>query len=180
MPSAVADLAVIEKFLNTLDERAFTRHGQDHVATDELTSPQALNRWMEAHGLTAAGQEPCQSNLTAAVSLRAAVRESLRGATDSANVAHALAAFPLRLTPDSSGRLHLGADTGVPGLDVIVETIATSAAEGRWWRLKLCASPDCRWAFYDTSRSGGGRWCSMEVCGNRHKTRAYRQRRATG
>jgi predicted RNA-binding Zn ribbon-like protein len=180
VPFAVADLVVIEEFLNTLDERAFTRHGQNHVATDELTSPEALNRWMEAHGLATARQEPHPSDLTAALSLRAAVRETLSGAHDPALVAQTLAAFPLRLRPDSSGRLHLAADTGVHGLDAIVETIATSAAEGRWSRLKLCASPDCRWAFYDTSRSGGGRWCSMEVCGNRHKTRAYRQRRATG
>jgi predicted RNA-binding Zn ribbon-like protein len=117
--------------------------------------------------------------LTAAISLRGAVRESLIGGTDSTHIAQTLAAFPLRLTPDSSDRLRLAAVTDVPGLDVIVEAIATSVAEGRWSRLKLCASPDCRWAFYDTSRSGGGRWCSMEVCGNRHKTRAYRQRRAT-
>ena len=80
----------------------------------------------------------------------------------------------------AADRLRLAAATDVPGLGVLVETIAISVAEGRWSRVKLCASPDCRWAFYDTSRSGGGRWCSMEVCGNRHKTRAYRQRRATG
>jgi hypothetical protein len=117
VPSAVADLVVIEEFLNTLDERAFTRHGQNHVTTDELTSPEALNQWMEAHGLATATQEPRPSDLTAALSLRAAVRESLSGADDSACVAQALAAFPLRLRPDASGRLHLAADTGVHGLD---------------------------------------------------------------
>lgn len=179
MPTAVADLVVVEQFLNTLDERAFSRHGNHHVATDELTSPEALTQWMAAHGLADEDHELRLPELTTALSLRAAVRESLRGGTDSADLAQTLAAFPLRLAPDSSRRLHLAAATGVRGLDVIVETIATSVAEGRWNRLKLCASPDCHWAFYDTSRSGGGRWCSMEVCGNRHKTRAYRQRRAT-
>ncbi|MEU4242496.1 CGNR zinc finger domain-containing protein [Actinoplanes sp. NPDC026619] len=49
-------------------------------------------------------------------------------------------------------------------------------AGGGWNRLKLCSAADCRWAFYDTSRNGGGRWCSMEACGNRNKTRAYRRR----
>jgi predicted RNA-binding Zn ribbon-like protein len=72
----------------------------------------------------------------------------------------------------------MAADSGVAGLDAIVETVAASVAGGGWERLKLCASGDCRWAFYDTSRNGGGRWCSMEVCGNRHKTRAYRRRHA--
>ncbi|MET0694516.1 MAG: CGNR zinc finger domain-containing protein [Propionibacteriaceae bacterium] len=179
MPLATVDLALVEQFVNTLDERAFSRHGHDHVATDELTSVEALNQWMETHGLGTAGQELHLPDLSAALSLRAALRASLIGGSDSAHLSQTLAAFPLRLAPDSSGQLHLAAATGVPGLDVIVETIATSVAEGRWKRLKLCASPDCRWAFYDTSRSGGGRWCSMEVCGNRHKTRAYRQRRAS-
>ena len=88
-----------------------------------------------------------------------------------------LDAFPVRLRPDD-GRLRLVADTGSPGLDAVVETVTTAVADGRWKRLKLCASDDCRWAFVDSSRSGGGRWCSMEVCGNRHKTKAYRRRRA--
>jgi predicted RNA-binding Zn ribbon-like protein len=81
--------------------------------------------------------------------------------------------------PDSSGRLRIAAASGVAGLDVIVETVAASVAGGNWSRLKLCSSADCRWAFYDTSRTGGGRWCSMEACGNRNKTRAYRSRRAS-
>jgi len=42
----------------------------------------------------------------------------------------------------------------------------------------MCAHGDCRWVFYDGSRNGRGRWCTMDVCGNRAKTRAYRQRHA--
>jgi predicted RNA-binding Zn ribbon-like protein len=49
---------------------------------------------------------------------------------------------------------------------------------GEWSRLKVCASDDCRWAFYDASRNRGGTWCQMEVCGNRVKNRRYRGRRA--
>jgi predicted RNA-binding Zn ribbon-like protein len=44
-------------------------------------------------------------------------------------------------------------------------------------RLKACANPDCRWLFWDTSRPGTGRWCSMQVCGGQHKARTYRARR---
>jgi predicted RNA-binding Zn ribbon-like protein len=62
-------------------------------------------------------------------------------------------------------------------LDAIVETVANSVAKGDWPRVKLCAAPDCRWAFYDVSRNGRGRWCAMEICGNRQKTRTYRERR---
>jgi predicted RNA-binding Zn ribbon-like protein len=56
--------------------------------------------------------------------------------------------------------------------------LALSAAAGTWDRLKICAAPDCRWVFYDVSRNGAGRWCSMRSCGNRDKTRTYRQRHA--
>ena len=43
-------------------------------------------------------------------------------------------------------------------------------------RLRICAAEDCRRAFYDNSRNGLGKWCSTAACGNRMKTRAYRQR----
>jgi len=47
------------------------------------------------------------------------------------------------------------------------------------WRLKLWAmrvrqcpgANDCGWLFYDTSRNGSRRWCSMEGCGSRVKMR---------
>src|SRR5918999_987403 len=49
---------------------------------------------------------------------------------------------------------------------------------GTWGRLKICANGGCAWAFYDRSRNRSSRWCSMAICGNRTKTRAYRQRRS--
>lgn len=178
MDGVTADLNLVEQFLNTLDERTFSAHGRKHVPSDGLPSVEALTSWLEAHGLVAAGPELGPSDLAAVIALRAALREALTGGTDEAQAAQALARFPLRLAPDAAGRLRMAADSGVAGLDVIVETVAASVAGGSWGRMKLCASPDCRWAFYDTSRSGGGRWCSMEACGNRHKTRAYRRRLA--
>ena len=54
--------------------------------------------------------------------------------------------------------------------------MATAQADGTWHRLKACADDGCRWAFYDHSKNRRGRWCSMAVCGNQHKARAYRER----
>ena len=191
---AVGDLDLVSQFLNTLDRRAFTRHGHEHTATDELTSPEALATWLQAHDLASAGTVLHPRDLDTALTLRTGLRTALAGAplqapqaprepttspVDATPVEDALAGFPLHLVPDPPGRLRLAAATGVAGLDVIVETVATAAATGRWARLKLCAAPECRWAFHDTSRSGAGRWCSMEICGNRHKTRTYRQRRVS-
>jgi predicted RNA-binding Zn ribbon-like protein len=165
-------LHLVEEFLNTVDERTFSRHGESHVAGEQLTSPEALSRWLEAHDL-AGGTEPKPADLTATTTLRTTLRRAL---TDDSATATALTGYPLHLAPDHSGGLRITARSGRPWLDTIVETVAESAARGDWKRLKLCAAADCRWAFYDTSRSGRGRWCSMEVCGNRNKTRAYRER----
>ncbi|MBB2903427.1 hypothetical protein FHR75_004269 [Kineococcus radiotolerans] len=194
MMHGAGDLDLVEQFLNTLDQRAFTRHGREHTAADELTSLEALTAWLQAHDLASADTALHPRDLDTAVALRTALRDVLGDASTSAPLQaprepalsqadptpaeNLLARFPLRLVPDPPGRLRLAAATGVAGLDVIVETVAASAATGRWARLKLCAAPDCRWAFHDTSRSGAGRWCSMEICGNRHKTRSYRQRRS--
>jgi predicted RNA-binding Zn ribbon-like protein len=173
---AVVDLTLVEQFLNTLDNRTFRWHGQKFVATDHLTSVEALSAWLEAHDLVTAGQQLHPSDLAAAVALRAALRAALTDGADTAAATRALAGFPLRLAPDASGRLRITAAGGVPGLGPIVETVAASVAGGGWNRLKLCAATDCRRAFHDTSRNGGGRWCTMAACGNRNKTRAYRRR----
>lgn len=167
--SAGEDLRLVEELLNTLDERTFLRHGTAHEAEDRLTSTQALAAWFDEHRLPASATP---DDLGAARALRAGLRSAL---LEERPVDDALARFPLRLAPSDAG-LRLVAATGSAGLDPVVEVVATAVADGSWKRLKLCASDDCHWAFVDTSRSGGGRWCSMETCGNRHKTRAYRQR----
>ena len=47
-------------------------------------------------------------------------------------------------------------------------------------RIRKCANPDCRLRFYDTSRNGRRRWCSMAACGNRAKTRRHYERHQGG
>ncbi|MFE9767788.1 CGNR zinc finger domain-containing protein [Streptomyces sp. NPDC005808] len=45
-------------------------------------------------------------------------------------------------------------------------------------RIRECGSDNCYLLFVDTSRPGRRRWCAMEHCGNLHKARAHRARRA--
>ncbi len=46
-------------------------------------------------------------------------------------------------------------------------------------RIRRCAHPSCVLYFYDTSRNGTRRWCSMEGCGSRAKaSRHYARSRA--
>jgi predicted RNA-binding Zn ribbon-like protein len=169
----VTELNLIEEFLNTLDERSFSRHGQIHVGGERLTSPGELADWLAEHDLADLGVELGQADLAGAIALRTTLRQSLLGEVDSAT---AFVDYPLQLAPHRSGGLRIAARSGRRWLNVLVETVAESVCRGDWRRIKLCAAPDCRWAFHDTSRSGRGRWCDMNVCGNRHKTRTYRER----
>ncbi|HYQ68777.1 CGNR zinc finger domain-containing protein [Actinophytocola sp.] len=169
----MVSLQVVEDFLNTVDERTFTRHGESHVPGERLTSPQALADWLAVRDLTSGGTPLGTTDVAATIALRTALRQALVADAD----ATTLEDYPLRLVLDASNGLRLAATSGRPWLDAIVETVASSVANGDWSRVKLCAAPDCRWAFYDLSRNGRGRWCAMEICGNRHKTRTYRERR---
>ncbi len=67
------------------------------------------------------------------------------------------------------------------GLEWLLAAIARSAAEliveGQNALLKRCANTGCRLFFYDDSRTRRRRWCSMAVCGNRHKVAAFLKRK---
>lgn len=68
---------------------------------------------------------------------------------------------------------------GAPqALDRMLWPVARSATElltaGRLDRVRECPGLDgCGWLFYDTSKNGSRRWCSMEGCGNRAKGRRH-------
>jgi len=66
------------------------------------------------------------------------------------------------------------------GLDWLLAAIARSAAEVLTEadaRLRICANPACGLFFCDNSRTHRRRWCSMAVCGNRHKVASFARRR---
>jgi len=44
-------------------------------------------------------------------------------------------------------------------------------------RIRKCESKSCVVHFYDISRKGSRRWCSMNICGNKLKVAAYQRRR---
>jgi predicted RNA-binding Zn ribbon-like protein len=56
--------------------------------------------------------------------------------------------------------------------------MVVAEAGGTWGRLKACRNEACRWIFYDASKNRSGRWCDMQLCGARHKMRAYRGRKS--
>jgi predicted RNA-binding Zn ribbon-like protein len=86
----------------------------------------------------------------------------------------------MRIVNDAAGRVRLRVDGEVhmdarDALDEVVATMLRAMLDGTWVRLKACRN--CHWSFYDYSPNRSGTWCSMQLCGNRAKTRAYRKRR---
>ncbi len=64
------------------------------------------------------------------------------------------------------------------GLEWLLAAVARSAAEllAGEPRLRRCANPACSMYFCDSSRTRRRRWCSMALCGNRHKVAAFARR----
>jgi predicted RNA-binding Zn ribbon-like protein len=79
------------------------------------------------------------------------------------------------LALDDQGQLVLAGGEGA--LEELVRTVARAMLDHSWERLKAC--PNCHWCFYDYSPNRSATWCSMQICGNRKKTREYRRRRKT-
>lgn len=149
---------------------------QVFVNTTDGEARELLPGWLADEGV-----EPTTRNVSAARAARESLRELLLANTHSrtpapdalAHLEHAAA--QARFTVDfGSGGLVPQAD-GVHGAVGRVLAVAAEAVrDGSWSRLKACRN--CRWAFYDESRNRSAAWCSMQLCGNRLKTRAYRRR----
>lgn len=173
MVSAMSDLHLIERFLNTLEV--------DTVA-DAAGTPAQLAAWLRDEGLGEV--EVDQEGHARALALREALR-GLAGANnggtfyplDLATLNRAAAETGLRPRFQRSGARLEPAATGLDGvLGHLVGEVYEAMADGSWAHFKACAQPDCRWAFVDETRNGRRTWCSMRTCGNRNKVSRYRER----
>jgi len=59
----------------------------------------------------------------------------------------------------------------------IIDATADLLAETESSRIRKCES--CVVHFFDTSKKGSRRWCSMNICGNKLKVAAYQRRKRT-
>jgi len=46
-------------------------------------------------------------------------------------------------------------------------------------KVRACDNSECRWLFLDTSKNQRRRWCDMNLCGNRMKSRRFKAREKT-
>lgn len=70
-------------------------------------------------------------------------------------------------------------NTAVSLLAPVAEAAAQLLATSNFKLVKRCEDEACVLWFADQTKSHRRRWCSMDVCGNRHKVAAYRARQRT-
>jgi predicted RNA-binding Zn ribbon-like protein len=131
-----------------------------------------IGGWLEDNGL---GEADADRAVALRESLRALVLANNGVKLDDDSLA-ALNASAKRVSPrvDERGRISLVTDGDA--IDEVVAVVLGAMLDGTWGRLKACRN--CRWSFYDYSPNRSATWCSMQLCGNRTKTRAYRRRRS--
>jgi predicted RNA-binding Zn ribbon-like protein len=178
-------LANVYDFANTLDLRHFTHHGVQHEQAEELGNAAALSDWMKARSLAPRGATPTQKGFEQALRMRGAIRDYLKcepaerhskaALIDPLN--KALEPFQLRVAFGKEGsRLQPMQQDGQAGLSALAAELYDAASNGTLDRLKMCAADECQRVFFDRSKPGTRRWCQSVLCGNREKTRAYRER----
>ena len=175
---APGDLATLQLFVNTRDQEA---------GVELLEAPADLRRWLAHHGFAAASTRIGTEELERAIAVREAFRAVLhanngapvdQAAIDTLDAAARAAELTVRWDAGGGAEL-VPARTGLDGAFGKLLAIAYRArVEGTWQRLKACPDESCGWAFFDRSRNRSSTWCSMAVCGNRAKARAFRERRA--
>jgi predicted RNA-binding Zn ribbon-like protein len=172
--AAPAPLRLVQLFVNTVD----LEHKREW-----LPDPAALAAWALEAGLVPARTKFARRDLERALELREAFRSLLAANRDRKADASALAVLTRAA---DSGQLSVVFAEGAPRLESraegidglcgrLVSVAVTAMLDGSWERLKACRN--CRWAFFDESKNRSARWCSMSLCGNRLKTRAYRRKR---
>lgn len=101
----------------------------------------------------------------------ALVNEALAGAMIQPSLAsHDGTPFHIHYFPSFAGPAeHLIADISMD-LAMLIES-------GEDMRLKVCASPTCSSAFYDTTKNHSRLYCDSQACGNRIHVANYRRRK---
>jgi predicted RNA-binding Zn ribbon-like protein len=176
---APGELELVRQFVNTLDVEE---------GTDELDGPHSLLGWFSGMGLLDDEAIADEEDLKRALALRGGIRSLLLAnngegiePADLRELDRVAGSVCLRVRFDEDAVATLGpASSGVSAaLGRILAAVVRATDEGIWGRLKICTNDACQWAFYDRSRNRSGKWCTMEVCGNRMKARAFRQRQST-
>jgi CGNR zinc finger/Putative stress-induced transcription regulator len=182
------EVRLVNEFLNTLDLERFGEHAEKPEAEREgLRSPERLKAWLVGRALLGREEAVSEEDRRLAVRVRDALRSAALDNSAPAREQSDVAGRTFEELPlvvrfgEGSGPELVSGEGGVKGaLGRILADVVVAVSKGTWARMKICAAGDCRWAYYDHSKSRTGRWCAMETCGNRHKTRRYRRKKRAG
>ncbi len=172
-------LLLVQGFVNTRDLEQ---------GTDLLADPDTARDWLVRTRLLDPVAQPTRSELELARGVRESLRWLLRRDSDGGGELEDTLAplravgdsHPARLRVEDSGAIKLenpGHHALGDGLFELLLIVRRAQEDGTWTRLKVCANPECQWAFFDRSRNQQGSWCEMATCGNRLKNRELRARR---
>ena len=82
----------------------------------------------------------------------------------------------------TAGKLEIGRQYNSGTAEEFLAPLAEAAAEflatAEFELVRACEGEGCVLWFYDRTKSHRRRWCSMRVCGNRHKVATFRARNA--
>jgi predicted RNA-binding Zn ribbon-like protein len=153
--------------------------------TDAIADPAELAEWIAEHAgehLPELQADDAQRLLGLRESLRALMHANNGGRLEEADLAplrEAAERSRFRLSFEPGGGLELTpARADISGFESsLLLALEHLQCHELWSRLKACTDDGCQWAFYDTTRNRSRTWCSMDVCGNRQKTKRYRKRR---
>ncbi|MFF2014095.1 CGNR zinc finger domain-containing protein [Streptomyces sp. NPDC058195] len=141
---------------------------------DQFDEPHGLENWLADHGMSGTTADSTAVR-TALLRARSALRSALDDGDDG----------PLNDVL-AHGFHRPGLRDGAPVVATVTDDPAwlpawTAAADlvrllaERPDRVRHCANAACVLWFYDVSKNGSRRWCSMEVCGNRAKTARFQK-----
>lgn len=184
--------------VNTVD---WTSKGPDF---ERLTSYERLTRWAEGAGLLSAADAKGLRQQAAAHPRKAkaayegarwlrwvlqrlfekiAAGEPPGPALDELNEMLSEALRHLRVATTGEGG---GWDWRGRGEDLesvlwpVIWSAATLLTSTEADRLRVCGGPECGWMYVDRSRNGLRRWCQMETCGTREKSRRRQRQTSAG
>ena len=179
------------------DQRALdmlnTQARMDGAVLDYWQSGDEVLRWLEQAGITAEAASAVDRDqlLAQARALRALARRLVEGRKEDKTedigalnaYLHACPSTP-HLEQGSDGQLVLTRIArGEPVaslLGALAQDLAQLLVEGDFSLVRQCEHPDCVLWFYDRTKAHKRRWCSMALCGNRHKAAQFRKKALAG
>jgi Conserved protein containing a Zn-ribbon-like motif, possibly RNA-binding len=154
-------------------------------SVDHLVSDAATAAWLSR--MTGGPVEASAGLGARAVELREVVRQAVlaRKRGDAVDIAHLNAltrhmSSHMALVEQPGGGLHserrYEGDASWRALAPLGEAALTLLAEGDFSLVRECEHEECSLWFYDRTKAHRRRWCSMAMCGNRHKVSRFRER----